>query len=215
MNLILISTLFTVIVEPVAVILTPNNHVSIKGRIDDYKASRFISKINKLNTTNIYVYIDSPGGDVDSGQKIIQYINFKKDTNKTIMCIAWEAHSMAFNILQACTYRYVLQDSKMMQHQMSLKNLAGNIENINNYMQITNKIYDKLILDASKRIGLSVEAYKIKIMNDWYLYGSEIVENNVADAMISSVGCSKKLTDSDSLTTIGDNILSISDCPII
>ena len=215
MNLILISTLFTVIVEPVAVILTPNNHVSIKGRIDDYKASRFISKINKLNTTNIYVYIDSPGGDVDSGQKIIQYINFKKDTNKTIMCIAWEAHSMAFNILQACTYRYVLQDSKMMQHQMSLKNVAGNIENINSYMQITNKIYDKLILDASKRIGLSVEAYKIKIMNDWYLYGSEIVENNVADAMISSVGCSKKLTDSDSLTTIVDNILTISDCPII
>ena len=215
MNLILISTLFSVVVEPVAVILTPNNHVSIKGRIDDYKASRFISKINKLNTTNIYVYIDSPGGDVDSGQKIIQYINFKKDTNKTIMCIAWEAHSMAFNILQACTYRYVLQDSKMMQHQMSLKNVAGNIENINSYMQITNKIYDKLILDASKRIGLSVEAYKIKIMNDWYLYGSEIVENNVADAMISSVGCSKKLTDSDSLTTIVDNILTISDCPII
>ena len=71
MNLILISTLFSVVVEPVAVILTPNNHVSIKGRIDDYKASRFISKINKLNTTNIYVYIDSPGGDVDSGQKII------------------------------------------------------------------------------------------------------------------------------------------------
>ena len=196
-------------------ILTPNNHVSIKGRIDDYKASRFISKINKLNTTNIYVYIDSPGGDVDSGQKIIQYINFKKDTNKTIMCIAWEAHSMAFNILQACTYRYVLQDSKMMQHQMSLKNVVGNIENINSYMQITNKMYDKLILDASKRIGLSVEAYRIKIMNDWYLYGSEIVENNVADAMISSVGCSKKLTDSDSLTTIVDNILTISDCPII
>lgn len=215
MNLILISTLFSVVVEPVAVILTPNNHVSIKGRIDDYKASRFISKINKLNTTNIYVYIDSPGGDVDSGQKIIQYINFKKDTNKTIMCIAWEAHSMAFNILQACTYRYVLQDSKMMQHQMSLKNVVGNIENINSYMQITNKMYDKLILDSSKRIGLSVEAYKIKIMNDWYLYGSEIVENNVADAMISSVGCSKKLTDSDSLTTIVDNILTISDCPII
>lgn len=215
MNLILISTLFSVVVEPVAVILTPNNHVSIKGRIDDYKASRFISKINKLNTTNIYVYIDSPGGDVDSGQKIIQYINFKKDTNKTIMCIAWEAHSMAFNILQACTYRYVLQDSKMMQHQMSLKNVVGNIENINSYMRITNKMYDKLILDASKRIGLSVEAYKIKIMNDWYLYGSEIVENNVADAMISSVGCSKKLTDSDSLTTILDNILTISDCPII
>ncbi len=215
MNLILISTLFSVVIEPVAVILTPNNHVSIKGRIDDYKASQFVSKINKLNTTNIYVYIDSPGGNVDAGQKMIQYINFKKDTNKTIMCIAWEAHSMAFNLFQACSYRYVLQDSKMMQHQMSLKNVVGNIENINSYMQITNKMYDKLILDASKRIGLSADEYKLKIMNDWFLYGEEIVQNNVADAMISSIGCNKKLTDSDSLTTIGTDILTISDCPII
>jgi len=215
MNLFFLSSIFSIVIQPVTVILTPDNHVSIKGRIDDYKASQFISKINKLNATNLYIYIDSPGGNVDSGQKIIQYINFKKDTNKTIMCIAWEAHSMAFNILQACSYRYVLQDSKMMQHQISLKNVVGNIENINSYMKITNKMYDKLIIDASKRIGLSADEYKLKIMNDWYFYGSEIVENNVADAMISSIGCSKKLTDSDSLTTIGTDILTISNCPII
>ena len=98
---------------------------------------------------------------------------------------------------------------------MSLKNVVGNIENINSYMQITNKMYDKLILDASKRIGLSADEYKLKIMNDWFLYGEEIVQNNVADAMISSIGCNKKLTDSDSLTTIGTDILTISDCPII
>ena len=155
MNLFFLSSIFSIVIQPVTVILTPDNHVSIKGRIDDYKASQFISKINKLNATNLYIYIDSPGGNVDSGQKIIQYINFKKDTNKTIMCIAWEAHSMAFNILQACSYRYVLQDSKMMQHQISLKNVVCNIENINSYMKITNKMYDKLIIDASKRIGLS------------------------------------------------------------
>ena len=187
MNLIFLYSVIAVTIQPISVILTPSNHVSIKGRIDRYMASQFVSKINNINTTNIYIYIDSPGGDVDSGQKILQYIQFKKDTNKTIMCVAWEAHSMAFNIFQSCNYRYVLPDSKLMQHQMSMKNLNGNIENLN----------------------------RAKIMNDWFLYGEDIVKNNVADAMISSVGCNSKLTASDSLTTIGDDILTISRCPIV
>ncbi len=217
MNLVFLTTLFSVTIQPISVILTPDNHVSVKGRIDRYMASSFISKINQINSTNIYVYIDSPGGDVESGQKMIQYLNFKKDTNKTIMCIAWEAHSMAFNIFQSCSYRYVLPDSKMMQHQMSFKNLDGNIENLNNYVKISNKLYDKLIEDASKRIGISVDIYRAKIMNDWFLYGEEIVKNNVADAMISSVGCSKKLTAHDSITTLGEgtNLLTISLCPLV
>lgn len=215
MNLIFLYSVIAVTIQPISVILTPSNHVSIKGRIDRYMASQFVSKINNINTTNIYIYIDSPGGDVDSGQKILQYIQFKKDTNKTIMCVAWEAHSMAFNIFQSCNFRYVLPDSKLMQHQMSMKNLNGNIENLNNYVKISNKLYDKLIKDASNRIGLPVEEYRAKIMNDWFLYGEDIVKNNVADAMISSVGCNSKLTTSDSLTTIGDDILTISRCPIV
>ena len=105
----------------------------------------------------------------------------------------------------------------MMQHQMSFKNLDGNIENLNNYVKISNKLYDKLIEDASKRIGISVDIYRAKIMNDWFLYGEEIVKNNVADAMISSVGCSKKLTAHDSITTLGEgtNLLTISLCPLV
>ena len=74
MNLVFLTTLFSVTIQPISVILTPDNHVSVKGRIDRYMASSFISKINQINSTNIYVYIDSPGGDVESGQKMIQYL---------------------------------------------------------------------------------------------------------------------------------------------
>ena len=35
--------------------------------------------------------------------KKLSIYKFQKDTNKTIMCIAWEAHSAAFNISHALT----------------------------------------------------------------------------------------------------------------
>ena len=215
MNLFFLHSILAIAVQPIAVILTPTNHVSIKGRIDNFSASKFISQINNLNTSTIHIYIDSPGGDVESGQKIAQYINFKKDTNRTILCIAWEAHSMAFNILQYCTHRYVLKDSKMMQHQMSAHNINGNIENINNYMKITNILYERLIADASKRIGLTPEDYRQKINNDWYLYGEDIVKNNVADAVISSIGCNYKLTEHDSTEVLSSKLAILSLCPLI
>lgn len=215
MNLVLISTIITSVIEPIAIILTQKNHVSLTGPINERVASKFISQINNIETDIIHVYINSPGGDVKAGQKIIQYINFKKNTNKTISCIAWEAHSMAFNIMQFCTYRYVLKDSKMMQHQMSLSGLSGNIENINSYIKIANKMYDSLINDASARIGITPGEYKTKINNDWYLYGEEIVKNNVADFVISSIGCDSKLTKYDSTETINSKPTVISLCPLV
>tara|TARA_Y100000385_G_C13050968_1_gene619737 strand:- start:557 stop:1204 length:648 start_codon:yes stop_codon:yes gene_type:complete len=215
MNLVFITAILTTVVEPLAIILNQKNHVSLTGSINEHLASKFISKINNIETNIIYIYINSPGGDVSAGQKIIQYINFKKNTNKTIACIAWEAHSMAFNIMQFCTYRYVLKDSKMMQHQMSLSGLSGNIENINSYIKVTNKMYDSLIKDASARIGITPTEYKTKINNDWYLYGEEIVKNNVADIVISSIGCDSKLTKYDTTETINTKPVVISLCPLV
>ena len=127
------------------IVLTPTNHVSIKGPIDESTSAKFISKMNKIKSNHIYIYIDSPGGSVDAGQRIIQYMNYKKDMNKTLLCITQQASSMAFHIFQYCTHRYILQDSKMMQHQMSIRELSGNIESLNNYMKVSNRIYDTLI----------------------------------------------------------------------
>ena len=103
----------------------------------------------------------------------------------------------------------------MMQHQMSLSGLSGNIENINSYIKVTNKMYDSLIKDASARIGITPTEYKTKINNDWYLYGEEIVKNNVADIVISSVGCDSKLTKYDSTETISTKPVVISLCPLV
>ena len=215
MNIFLLPILLISNTEMLSVELTPDNHVSIKGRIDDQMASKFISKINQINSTHIYIYIDSHGGSVDSGHKMIQYMNFKRESNHTLLCIAQQADSMAFHIFQFCNHRYILQNSKMMQHQMSIHNLSGNIEQLLHYIRVSYKMYENLILQGSQRIGLSTSEYKQKINDDWYLYGEDIIKNRVADAMISSIGCNQALTKGDSVIIVNDKIIRVSECPIV
>lgn len=212
MNLLLVN--FAATVLSTSITLTPTNHVSIKGTINSYSASKFISDINRVSTNYIYVYIDSPGGSVPDGQKIIQYMQYKIDNNSTILCIAWQASSMAFHIFQHCSHRYILKDSRLMQHPISLYNLSGQIENINNYIKMIYNIYNDLLITGSKRLLISPEQYLHNINNDWQLYGKAIIENNAADTILSSVGCSKDMTINDTPITVLDSQHISSLCPI-
>lgn len=212
MNLFLTKLALASIINSVT--LTPTNHVSIKGQINSYSASKFISDINKLSAKYIYVYIDSPGGSVLDGQKIIQYIQYKKDNNSTIMCIAWEASSMAFHIFQYCSHRYVLKGSRLMQHPFSLYNLSGPIDNVYNYVNMIYNIYKELISDGSERLKITSQQYLDKINNDWHLFGKDIIENNAADSIISSIGCSKEMTENDMTINVLDSNYISSNCPI-
>jgi ATP-dependent protease ClpP protease subunit len=213
MNLFLFNVVITSVLST-SVTLTPDNHVSLKGPINSYTASKFISDINKVSTNHIYMYIDSPGGSVPDGHKIIQYMQYKIDNNSTILCIAWQASSMAFHIFQHCSHRYILKDSRLMQHPISLHNLSGQIENINNYIKMIYNIYNDLLITGSKRLLISPDQYLSNINNDWQLYGKAIIENNAADTILSSVGCSKDMAANDESTTVLGTLYISSACPI-
>jgi ATP-dependent protease ClpP protease subunit len=194
--------------------LTARNHISIKGTIDSYTSSTFINDIEKINKTTIYIYIDSTGGSVHFGEKIIQYMEYKKHRNTTLICIAHHAYSMAFHIYQHCNYRTVVPSSTIMQHQMSLK-MDGQLENINNYIQLLNTINAKLIQMESTRLNITSIEYTQKIMNDWWLYGNDIVRNKVADFMIKGIGCHKELMADNSKAVSDSTLVILSKCPLV
>lgn len=194
--------------------LNLKNHVSIKGPIDSHTASSFINDIGKLNKTSIYIYIDSTGGSVHYGEKIIQYMEYKKHMNTSLICIAHHAYSMAFHIYQHCTYRTVVPSSTIMQHQMSIK-LDGTIEMSNNYIQLLNTINNKLIQMESKRLNITSIEYSQKIMNDWWLYGNDIILNKVADFMIHGIGCHKELMEDNKEVLSDSTLVILSKCPLI
>ena len=148
--------------------------------------------MNDVTNTNIYLYIKSPGGYVDSGEEIIQYMKYKQYTNHTFTCIADKAMSMAFHIFQNSNVRLVLSTSVLMQHQMSTMS-GGNLENIKNYIRMLDKINTYYVLFESARLNITVDAYKRKVESDWWIYGYQNIIEKTADSMLEGVGCSKTL----------------------
>ena len=121
---------------------------------------------------------------------------------------------MAFHIYQNCDERIVLPNSVIMQHQMSLQ-VGGSLENINSYLTMINSVNNKLIISESKRLDITTDEYKNRIVSDWWIYGEDIITQNVGDRMIEAIGCDTKLLQTTK-TVIGDGVLSKQSlCPLL
>lgn len=194
--------------------LNKYNHVSIKGNIDSYTTSLFINDIEKIKKKSIYLYIDSTGGSVHYGEKIIQYIEYKKEKKTVFICIAHHAYSMAFHIYQHCNFRVVLPSSTIMQHQMSLST-NGSLENVQNHIDLIHKINNYLIKIESKRLKITNNEYKTRISSDWWLYGIDIIKYNTADIMIKGIGCHRELMVDNKEVVSNDKLIILSKCPLV
>jgi len=204
--------------------LSNNNFVSLIGpvstnSVDDVIKSFNTKSINEYITDNknIYLYINSPGGSVFAGNHLVQYIKTLQSTNVTVNCIAQNFMSMAFIIMQACNFRYVMFDSIGMQHQISF-GMKGNIENFKSQFNLIERVNNMLIDMEIKKIGITRDEYLSKILSDWWLYGEENVKSNVADELIT-VRCApsimgEKIKKSESFMGFEFDI-ELNKCPII
>lgn len=171
-----------------------NNFISIDNTITNDNVELWSKQMNKLTSNPIYIYIDSPGGNVEAGLQFINNMNWNIKQGKTINCVAKSAYSMAFIILQNCFNRYVISSSTLMQHQMSLDGLKGPLNNLMNYLEMIHSISYSLDNEVSKRLGLTLEDYRNKIKNDWWFTGYTAITQGVADEMVI-VGCDSELYD--------------------
>ena len=111
--------------------LNSTNHVVVRGTIDNDLASSFVYNLNSLENKDVFVYLDTPGGSVESGNKILTEIQ-----KYNLSCITDRAYSMGFVLLQGCTKRYIRQFGRIMQHQISygIQNEKGKIDSYANFI---------------------------------------------------------------------------------
>ena len=187
---ILLLIMYFIIITSASIILNENNTVILDEDIDNNLISKIIYQlILKEGDSPIYLYINSPGGEVLAGNNLINYLLYN---NKNIICIANYAASMAFAILQACSKRYGTKYSTFMQHQIQLE-IKNSKASIDTYMRFADNLQNDFIKFQSKRIGKSESDFYNKIKNDWWLTGTEAIKENVIDDIVL-VGCDKDLT---------------------
>jgi ATP-dependent Clp protease protease subunit len=197
--------------------LKKDNFVSLREMINQDSSSKLLSKLNSIETKHntIYLYINSPGGDVMAGLEIINYIKSLQKRNKEIICIAHNAMSMAFVIFQYCSKRYILYSSTLMQYQMSL-GVKGKLYDINSRMSYLNSLELKINQDQATRLNMSLPNFTRLIQNDWWMYAEDILLNNAADKIVS-IFCS--FDNFDEITTVntlfGEITIKYSACPLI
>jgi ATP-dependent Clp protease protease subunit len=197
--------------------LKKDNFASLREMINQDSSSRLLYRLNLIESKydQIYLYINSPGGEVMAGLEIINYIKSFQQRSKQIICIAYNAMSMAFVIFQYCSQRYILYSSTLMQHQMSL-GVEGKLYDINSRLAYLNSIEIKLNQYQANRLNMTLDNFTRLIQNDWWLYGDDIILNNAADKIVSIYCSFENIEETIIINTLfGDINVRYSVCPVI
>jgi len=188
---------------------TNNNFVLVKNTIDEDVANRFIYELNKLpSKENVIIYLDTNGGSVEYGNKMLAEIQ-----KYNMSCVAERAYSMGFVLLQGCNKRYITPYGRIMQHQISygIKNEKGKIDSYANFID---QVEDDLSNMQASKINISVDNFRLKTMNDWWLFGQNAVKTNCVDNIVN-VYCDDELTKQNHTLSYGPYNWIYSKCPLV
>lgn len=186
------------------IVLEKGSFVSLSDEINGFTAARFIRDfLSVAESGPILVFVDSPGGDVLAGIRVVEAVRAAKAARPglRVSCYVQSAASMAFYFVQlACDERVIGQTSIMMQHQASL-GMQGKWGEVQSRTFLVTQIMAWLDREISVRLGLTVEQYHQTIVNDWWLVGQTAINSKAADRL-GSVTCATELVKS-------------SECPLV
>ncbi len=160
--------------------------VFLTGEIDDTSANIIISELLYLDSKSheeIYLYINSPGGQVTSGLAIYDTMNYIKSDVKTI-CVGLAASMGAF-ILSAGTKgkRCALENAEVMIHQ-PLGGMQGQASDMKIACEHILKIKDKLNKILAKNTNQKIEKITVDTDRDNFMSSKEAKDYGLIDEII-------------------------------
>ncbi len=160
--------------------------IFLSGEIDDIKANIIISELLYLDSKShedIYLYINSPGGQVTSGLAIYDTMNYIKSDVKTI-CVGLAASMGAF-LLSSGTIgkRYALENAEVMIHQ-PLGGMQGQASDLKIACEHILKIKEKLNKILAKNTKQKLEKIIIDTDRDNYMSAKEAKNYGLIDEII-------------------------------
>lgn len=138
-------------------------------------------KMKALQMSEVFIYINSPGGSIPQGGQIISEMENSPLKINTIC--AGECASMAFLVFQYGKTRYITPNSVLLTHQGSLE-IADKLDTVKNTSQFFAAYYDKLGAKIAHKLGLSFSSYKQLISTDLWIGDQEAVSKKFADKLV-------------------------------
>jgi ATP-dependent Clp protease protease subunit len=168
-----------------------HREIECLGEINDEMICSLISQIMYLKRQNenekITIYINSPGGSVDSGLALLDIMKAVKCPIRTV-CIGMAA-SMGAVLFLAGDERDILPHSRVMIHDPLIGGggLKGSALQIESRVQDLMKTREVLAEIIAAHTGKSLTEIYEKTGKDSYFYADEAVEFGLADKIITEI----------------------------
>lgn len=177
------------------------------------KAFKLSRKLNK--NQDLYLFLNSPGGEIDSGELLIETLNSLPQRVDTITLFS---ASMAAITVESLGNRYVLPFSEIMFHPATIGGLEGQVPG--QLDQRVKSVHDQLNSIETKvanRMGMDLNTYQNLVQNELWLEGSDSITAKAADKVVN-VTCDKSLDGTYEQkvdTMFGPVIVTWAQCPLL
>lgn len=140
-----------------------------------------IEQIERTTGNTVYLVIDSPGGSVVDGAKLIDYIKY---SGKNIVTVCDNiCASMGFQLLQVGKQRYMTPKAIQMAHPAS-GGAAGTIENMYELIKMFKLYVDRMDAETAKRAGIPYDKFKHMVADNIWVETPEALSLGLADGVV-------------------------------
>lgn len=175
--------------DPLTEKFMKTRQIILSGEINKDLADKIVRQLLVLEADDsektIYMYIDSPGGDVDAGFAIFDMIRF---INAPVVLVGMGLIASAAALILLAVdkkNRVALPNSRYLIHQPSsgMRGVATDIEIHAKEMEKTKAILNQIIADQT---GKSVEQVTKDTERDYWLDAKEAVEYGLVSGIVST-----------------------------
>jgi ATP-dependent Clp protease protease subunit len=163
---------------------TVPDKITLYDEINDETAAVVIQQIQVANKAEsvkpIYLFINSPGGDVGAGGSILDAMKASKRPITTV-CVATCA-SMAAVVFEYGAHRQAMGHSVLMFHEASARlegSLSHMLSRLTLYIRITAEYEIKIAALAS----MPVEEFRVRELREWWLPSDEALAAHLCDSV--------------------------------
>lgn len=173
--------------RPSAALELTSRNVMLNGKIDLDAVQKVTDKLLELDDIGhdpIFLRINSPGGDVEAGFVLIDTL---EAIESPVQCIIEsKAHSMAAMLTTFCDRVYMFPHATIMFHEASYGTL-GEDPQIRSKMEFNARYLDRISMEISANLGISLDDYRKKIRDGWWMMAQDAVKAKAADEIVESL----------------------------
>jgi len=167
-------------------LLMKDRIIFVRGKFEQDMADVIVAQLLYLESNDpdadIYMYINSPGGEISSMYAIYDTMSYIKNDIVTIGMGTVASASSFILAAGTSSKRFILPNTIAMIHELS-SGMDGKYHDMKNRFEHTEMLYDKMAKHYVEFTGQKLSKIKKDMKKDYYMTAEEALEYGLVDAI--------------------------------